>query len=160
MNEGLNVGKICESAAHSSDITSCHFSKNGVLATSSSDHTVKLWALKNKELKEIATLKGHKYGVNFCRFSPQGTLLASASTDSTTIIWDVKTGDNLCCLVQPSGFAVRVCQFCPHSSFLATAGWFLIFKHRVWQSYVLKCRHFKKVMDLLDPKLLSKMPRQ
>jgi len=122
MNEGLNVGEICESAAHSSDITSCHFSKNGVLATSSSDHTVKLWALKNKELKEIATLKGHKYGVNFCRFSPQGTLLASASTDSTTIIWDVKTGDNLGCLVQPSGFAVRVCQFCPHSSFLATAG--------------------------------------
>jgi len=118
----LNVSKIGESDAHTSDITSCHFSKNGILATSSSDQTIKLWVLKNKELHEIATLKGHKYGVNFCRFSPQGTLLASASTDSTTIIWDVKTGDNLCCLVQPSGFAVRVCQFCPQSAFLATAG--------------------------------------
>jgi len=120
----FNVSEICSSDSHSSDLTSCHFSKSALLATSSSDQTIKIWSVgeENQELHEIATLKGHKYGVNFCQFSPQGTLLASGSTDSTTIIWDVKTGDNLCTLVQPSGFAVRVCKFCPNSAFLATAG--------------------------------------
>ena len=125
MDRKLNVSEISHSSSHTSDVTSCSFSKVGIFATSSSDHTVRLWSLVNTGLKEIAVLRGHKYGVNYCQFSPQGTLLASASTDSTTIIWDVKTQENLCSLVQPSGCGVRVCKFCPHSAFIATAGLFV-----------------------------------
>ena len=134
----LKISKLCESESHLSDVTSCDFSKTGLLATSSSDQTIKLWAVKNGDLHEIATLKGHKYGVNFCRFSPHGTLLASASTDSTTIIWSVQSRDNLCTFVQPSGCAVRVCQFCPNSAFLATGGKSAWFSQKSPEHYLAK----------------------
>jgi len=88
MDTKLNVGEMCQSSVHSSDITSCSFSRTGIFATSSSDHSVRLWSLVETGLEEIAVLRGHKYGVNYCQFSPQGTLLASCSTDSTTVIWD------------------------------------------------------------------------
>ena len=150
MDTKLNVGEMCQSSVHSSDITSCSFSRTGIFATSSSDHSVRLWSLVETGLEEIAVLRGHKYGVNYCQFSPQGTLLASCSTDSTTVIWDTSnitsnntsnntsdnTSDNiiwdvnkqekLASLVQPSGCGVRVCKFCPQSAFIATAG-FLVF---------------------------------
>ena len=150
MDTKLNVGEMCQSSVHSSDITSCSFSRTGIFATSSSDHSVRLWSLVETGLEEIAVLRGHKYGVNYCQFSPQGTLLASCSTDSTTVIWDTSnitsnntsnntsdnTSDNiiwdvnkqekLASLVQPSGCGVRVCKFCPQSAYIATAG-FLVF---------------------------------
>ena len=60
--------------------------------------------------------------MNSIEVSPGNTLICSSSTDGTTIIWDVKTGDILTSLIQPSGAGVRIARFCPQSSLLASAG--------------------------------------
>ena len=109
---------------HRSDVNSCSISKSGLVATASGDRSIALWKLSpsTAQLTLVETLLGHSYGVNYCSFSPQGTLLASSSTDSSTIVWDVASRSQLATFLQPSGAGVRVCQFCPESPFLATAG--------------------------------------
>jgi WD40 repeat protein/tRNA A-37 threonylcarbamoyl transferase component Bud32 len=44
-----------------------------------------------REMKVLATLKGHTAGVNALSFSPDGKSLASAGDDETLRIWDVDT---------------------------------------------------------------------
>ena len=109
---------------HKSDVNSCSISKSGLVATASGDRSIALWKVSpsTAQLTLVETLLGHSYGVNYCSFSPQGTLLASSSTDSSTIVWDVASRSQLATFLQPSGAGVRVCQFCPESPFLATAG--------------------------------------
>lgn len=72
---------------------------NTLLASCSSDLTVKLWD-PSDEYKNIRTLPGHDHSVSAVRFIPSGTagspmsgnLLVSASRDKTLKIWDVTTG--------------------------------------------------------------------
>jgi WD40 repeat protein len=51
---------------------------------------VKLWDMATRQ--EIASLKGHTYGVYSLAFSPDGKILASGSRDGTVKLWDVATG--------------------------------------------------------------------
>ncbi|KYC41420.1 hypothetical protein WA1_22265 [Scytonema hofmannii PCC 7110] len=58
--------------------------ENFVLASGSSDKTVKLWSFDGRELK---TLKGHSDAILSVSFSPNGMMLASASFDGTAKLW-------------------------------------------------------------------------
>ncbi len=57
-----------------------------LIATASSDNTVKLWNLKGKEIK---TFKGHKNYVLSVNFSPDGQIIASGSRDETVKLWSL-----------------------------------------------------------------------
>ena len=62
-----------------------------LLASCSSDLTIKLWDPQN-EYSNIRTLTGHDHTISSVRFTPSGTHLLSASRDKCIRIWEVKTG--------------------------------------------------------------------
>ncbi|KAL2133606.1 hypothetical protein VTI74DRAFT_2044 [Chaetomium olivicolor] len=67
-----------------------------LLASCSSDSTIKLWDPAN-EYKNTRTLTGHDHSVSAVRFitspsSSSGTLLVSASGDKSLRLWDISTG--------------------------------------------------------------------
>ncbi|NJM20964.1 MAG: PQQ-binding-like beta-propeller repeat protein [Richelia sp. SM1_7_0] len=76
---------------HANWVNAVSFSPNGkMLASASSDNTVKLW---NSETgKEIRTLTGHIKVVQGVSFSPNGKMLVSVSSDRTIKLWDAYTG--------------------------------------------------------------------
>ncbi|WP_242060045.1 NB-ARC domain-containing protein [Oscillatoria sp. FACHB-1407] len=61
-----------------------------VLASGSSDHTIKLWDLATGQC--LQTLRGHTSRVWSVVFSPDGKTLASSSDDHTIKLWDVSLG--------------------------------------------------------------------
>ncbi|MBD1804663.1 hypothetical protein H6F98_04130 [Microcoleus sp. FACHB-SPT15] len=70
---------------HREALKSVCFSPNGqMLASASSDGTVKLWALDGTELQ---TFHGHSDKVFTVNFSPDGQMLASAGDDCTVKLW-------------------------------------------------------------------------
>ncbi|KAI1330490.1 nuclear distribution protein pac-1a [Xylariaceae sp. FL0255] len=64
---------------------------NTLLASCSSDLTIKLWDPAD-DYKNIRTLPGHDHSVSAIRFIPSSNMLVSASRDHTLKIWDVTTG--------------------------------------------------------------------
>ena len=73
---------------HRSSVNSVAFSPNGmVLASGSSDRTIKVWHAETST--QIADLKGHPGKVNSVAFSPNGVLLASGASDGTIKVWDL-----------------------------------------------------------------------
>ena len=78
---------------HSSSVTSVAFSPNGTtLASASSDHTIKIWMLRDGQWAQTQTLTEHTSCVYSVAFSPDGTTLASASYDRTIKIWMLQDG--------------------------------------------------------------------
>lgn len=63
---------------------------SSIIATGSSDKTIKLWNAGNT--REIKSLLGHKASVRSIAFSPDGKTLASCSNDETFRLWDILTG--------------------------------------------------------------------
>ncbi|GAB6027955.1 hypothetical protein CHUAL_002183 [Chamberlinius hualienensis] len=108
---------------HVSDVTWVDFSFN-MLATCSSDKTVRLWDVSNFEdgVTELpqSPLLGHRYTVHCCCFSSFGNILATCSMDGYIILWDPKTGTMIETLQHPSTSSIRVCKFSSNSSYLAT----------------------------------------
>ncbi|MBN1203082.1 MAG: WD40 repeat domain-containing protein [Anaerolineae bacterium] len=89
---------------------------NKLLASGSSDGTVKLWAAPGGEL--IQTLQGHSDTVLSVAFSPDGTLLASGSADGSVIVWSVSDGAPLHTLSGEYNAASRL-AFSPDGALLA-----------------------------------------
>ena len=78
---------------HSDYVNSVAFNHSEtLLASGSSDNTIKLWNLETKT--EIASLHGHNNWVRSVEFNHNGTLLASGSNDKTIKLWNVETKNN------------------------------------------------------------------
>jgi target of rapamycin complex subunit LST8 len=73
-------------------ILKCSISPDvNTLATTSSDHTVKLWNMGNKTLAK--TLAGHQRWVWDCAFSADSQYLVTASSDHTARLWELARGE-------------------------------------------------------------------
>ena len=86
---------------HDFDVSAAAYSPDGrLLATGSSDHTIKIWDLANGH--ELLAYKGHTDPVRALTFSPDGKSIASAQGgtsikgDGAPIrLWDIATGNDL-----------------------------------------------------------------
>ncbi len=87
-------------AGHEAPITGVAMRSDGLIATSSYDGTVQVWAQSDGLLSSLRTFR-HRRLVNSVAWNPVSPdLLASASADKTVAIWDVsREGDPLVSLM-------------------------------------------------------------
>ena len=76
---------------HKRHVASITFSPdNKMLASGSSDNTIRLWNTATGQLENILT--DHRDEVNSVIFTPDSSTLMSGSRDKTIRVWDVATG--------------------------------------------------------------------
>ena len=103
---------------HSSSVNSVAFSPTEhVIATGSSDKTVKLWDAKTGE--QLSSLQGHTNWVNSVTYSPDGGQIATGSADGTVKLWDAKTSEQLSSLQGHTGEVISV-TYSPDGGQIAT----------------------------------------
>ncbi|KAJ8394533.1 hypothetical protein AAFF_G00045430 [Aldrovandia affinis] len=113
------VSLICTLRHHTADVNCCTFSRN-LLATASTDKTIRIFSIIDFSELPFSPLTGHGYGVHCCCFSACGKYLASCSTDGTTIVWSMGTGETVTAFEHPRRSPVRVCAFSPDSTCLVS----------------------------------------
>ncbi len=119
---GLQVTHAQVVFEHGDSVYSVAFSPvdNTLLASGSSDGTVKLWDVVNQT--NVATLEEHAGGVVSIAFSPNGMLLASGSGDGTVKLWNVHTHTNIATFEWPANVVTSV-AFSPNGATLAAGAW-------------------------------------
>ena len=106
---------------HTAAVLSVSFSSDGtILASGSSDGTVKLWDGETQQ--SITTLDEHTGEVSSVSFSRDGTLLASGSHDRTVRLWNVATRQNIATLDEHTGEVSSV-SFSRDGTLLASGSW-------------------------------------
>lgn len=102
---------------HTDELNVARFSPDGnIIATSSEDHTAKLW---KSDGTLITTLEGHTGGVTNLQFSLDGSIIATTSTDNTAKLW--KSDGTLITTLEGHTDGVFDVQFSPDNSTIATA---------------------------------------
>ncbi|KCV71336.1 hypothetical protein H696_02281 [Fonticula alba] len=82
--------------AHNRYILRCLFSPDvRYLATTSADHTVRLFDVANNFTQVRPPLTGHRRWVWDCAFSADSAYLVTASSDKTARLWDLSTGETI-----------------------------------------------------------------
>ncbi|CAF1003515.1 unnamed protein product [Adineta ricciae] len=130
-SSSISVRLVHTLGGHTSDVNTVIFSPthsaSPLLASCSSDKTIRLWNLSDQS---STTLTRHTYQVHCLAFSPilsesnDATVkyMASVSTDGTCLLWDLATISVLKEYKHDSGSPIRVCQFSSDGVLLATAG--------------------------------------
>ena len=73
-------------------VLKCRISPDkNMLATTSADHTVKLWDIKSRSLSK--TLISHQRWVWDCTFSADSSYLVTCSSDHTARLWEIERGE-------------------------------------------------------------------
>ena len=103
---------------HRDIVNSVSYSSDGkLIATASSDNTIKIWRSNGKLLH---TLEGHRDSVLDVAFSPQGDLIASAGEDNAVKLWSTE-GKLIDTLGGHRG-SVHQVAFSPQGDLIASAG--------------------------------------
>ena len=102
---------------HKGWVHSVAFSPSGdLLASGSTDKTIKVWNLDNGQLKGILPHPDH---VHSLAFSPDGKTLLSGCNDGTVRLWDVVEGQER--ITQSVGCSVSSVSFSPEEKMFAVA---------------------------------------
>lgn len=117
---------IASVPAHEGEIMSVDFNKyDEIIATASTDKTVKLWDLRNLKLP-VNILAGHRYPVRRVKFSPfTPNIVATASYDMNVHIYDLKDLANPLKLkhAQHTEFVTALDFSLHHERLLGSASW-------------------------------------
>jgi len=103
---------------HSHSVFGCDISRDGILAATSGNKTVRLWDMNTQQ--RIAVLNGHTAGCNKCCFTADGTLLASTSEDKTVRLWDMRTRQSVA-MLKDSRHGTYQCLFSSDGTWIAAA---------------------------------------
>ena len=92
----LDGTEILELQGHHGPLWGVSFDPDGqLLATASSDRTVRVWDLTKKLKNEPLALFRHRTAVRSVSFSPDGKFLATASDDNLARLWRMESLDEL-----------------------------------------------------------------
>lgn len=106
-------------ASHYISVTSVDISAdNRMLASASTDKTIKLWRIPDG--KRLRILNGHTNDVLSVSFSPDDKLIASASKDNSIKTWNIESGKNTDTYSEHEG-AVNCVRFSNDGKFLVSA---------------------------------------
>ena len=87
-------------SGHTNNVNTLAFKPNSyLLASGSSDKTVRIWDVGNRDnLRHVRTLRGHTDEVFSVAWGPDGRTLASGSYDGTVRLWNPNNGINFAVL--------------------------------------------------------------
>jgi uncharacterized delta-60 repeat protein len=112
------LGECGWRTAHQDHVQVFAVSPDGkLLASGSSDKTIKLWDLPEGALRK--TLEGHESSVDALAIGPDGKLLASGSSDNTIKLWGLPEGA-LRRTLEPHKYTITALAISPDGKLLAS----------------------------------------